>query len=501
MQDKKTENKKEDIFNYTTERKTIDQYTISLDNQVISVEIYTDINGFSHYDISIVNITKSTRIILDKIREEFISKINLGMIDLNDESSSTSIKELFKEEILLLINKYFPRADKETSDLLVNELMRQNIGLGDIEILLKDPNLEEIVVNSAKEPVQIYHKRYGWLLTNIVLPTEKRIRHYSTVIGSEVGKEITLLKPLMDARLLTGDRVNATLSPISSHGNTITIRKFATRPWTITDFLKDGTISYPGAALIWLAVENELSVIISGGTGSGKTSMLNVVSSFIPVNQRTISIEDTRELQLPKELHWVPLETRLPNPEGKGGVTMLDLVVNSLRMRPDRIIMGEVRRREEAEVLFEAMHTGHSVYATFHANNVRETVERFTNPPIDLPKMLLSSLGLIVVQSRNRRTGKRRTLQIAEMLSKGEFNVLMQYDINRDVLLSLNDSKSIIETLKIFTGMTKKQIEDDINEKIRLLKQLVKKDITDINHVGMIFRSYYNKKRDAALQN
>jgi archaeal flagellar protein FlaI len=489
-------NEDKDLFNYKIEKKVLNNYSLNVDNQVISIEIYIDGNGFFHYDISIVNITKSTRIILDKIREEFISKINLGMIDLSDEVSNKSVKDFFRQEILLLINKYFPRSDKKTSDLLVNELMRQNIGLGDLEILLNDSNIEEIVVNSAKEPVQIYHKKYGWLITNIILPTEKKIRHFSTVIGSDVGKEITLLKPLMDARLLTGDRVNATLSPISSHGNTITIRKFATRPWTITDFLKDGTISYPGAALIWLAVENELSVIISGGTGSGKTSMLNVVSSFIPINQRTISIEDTRELQLPKELHWVPLETRLPNPEGKGGITMLDLVVNSLRMRPDRIIMGEVRRKEEAEVLFEAMHTGHSVYATFHANNVRETIERFTNPPIDLPKMLLSSLGLIVVQSRNRRTGKRKTLQIAEMLPKGDFNLLMQYDVNRDSLLPLNDSKSMVETLKLFTGMTKKQIEDDINDKIKLLKQLVKKDITDINKVGMIFRTYYNKKRN-----
>ena len=481
---------------YKPKRKMIEQYPIKMENQLISVEIFRDAEGFSHYDISIVNITKSTRIILDKIREEFISKINIGMIDLSDESSSSSIKELFREEILVLIKKYFPKTDKETSDLLVNELMRQNIGLGDIEILLRDENLEEIVVNSAKEPVQVYHKKYGWLLTNILLPTEKRIRHYSTVIGSEVGKEITLLKPLMDARLLTGDRVNATLSPISSRGNTITIRKFATRPWTITDFLKDNTISYSGAALIWLAVENEFSVIISGGTGSGKTSMLNVVSSFIPTNQRIISIEDTRELQLPKELHWVPLETRIPNPEGKGGVTMLDLVVNSLRMRPDRIIMGEVRRKQEAEVLFEAMHTGHSVYGTFHANNVRETIDRFTNPPIDVPKMLLSALGLIVVQSRNRRTGKRNTLQIAEMLPNGDSNLLMQFDINKNSLVPVNESKTMIETLKLFTGMNQKQIEEDLNEKINVLKNLVKNDITDINKVGTIFREYYNVKRD-----
>ena len=212
----------------------------------------------------------------------------------------------------------------------------------------------------------------------------------------------------MDAHLKTGDRVNATLSPISSKGNTITIRKFAVKPWTVTDFLKEGVISYEGAALLWSAVQNELSIIITGGTASGKTSMLNVISNFFPPNQRIISMEDTREIVLPKTLHWVPLETRLPNPEGKGGIEMLDLIINALRMRPDRIIVGEIRRKAEAEVLFEAMHTGHSVYGTLHANNVKETINRLTNPPIDLPKQILSALSLIVVQHINRRTGRRR---------------------------------------------------------------------------------------------
>ena len=152
----------------------------------------------------------------------------------------------------------------------------------------------------------------------------------------------------MDAHLKTGDRVNATLSPISSKGNTITIRKFAVRPWTITDFVKENTISYEAAALLWMAVQNELSIIIAGGTASGKTSMLNGIANFFPPNQRILSLEDTRELVLPKILHWVPLETRLPNPEGKGGITMFDLVVNSLRMRPDRVLVGEIRKRAEA---------------------------------------------------------------------------------------------------------------------------------------------------------
>ena len=148
---------------------------------------------------------------------------------------------------------------------------------------------------------------------------------------------------------------------------------------------------------MWTAIQYELSAIIAGGTASGKTSTLNCLANFFPPNQRIISIEDTRELQLPRFLHWVPMNTRLPNSEGKGIISMEDLLINSLRMRPDRILVGEVRRQKEVETLFEAIHTGHSCYATFHANNAQETVERLTNPPINVPKLMLPAISLVLM--------------------------------------------------------------------------------------------------------
>ncbi|NQV09264.1 CpaF family protein [Candidatus Woesearchaeota archaeon] len=476
------------------EETMLDSYKLNVYDMIVNVDIYRSVSGFAYYNISIKNITPTTNLILQKIREEFISKVSIGEIEMTDSEGIEAIKTRFKKEILGLIKKYFPHTDKKTTDLLMNQIIRQNIGLGDIEILLKDSNLEEIVVNTSKEPIWIYHKKYGWLKTNVIIPDESRIRHYATMIGRDVGKEITLLKPLLDAHLLTGDRVNSTLYPISTKGNTITIRKFAEKPWTITDFINSKTISYEAAAFIWLAMQNELSILISGGTGSGKTSMLNVISSFLPFNQRVVSIEDTRELILPKDLHWVPMETRLPNPEGKGEITMLDLVVNSLRMRPDRIIMGEIRRKREAEVLFEAMHTGHSVYATLHANNVEETIQRLVNPPIDVPKQVLPALSLIVVQNRNRRTGLRRTLQIAEIMPDSSTNMLMQLDMVKDEFKEVNEPIQVTETLKLYTGLTKKQIQDDLKEKVEMLKWIVKQNIIDVDKLGEVVRKYYVKK-------
>ena len=328
-------------------RNVLDSYELSVNDIVIDVSIYSDENEpVPIYTISVTNISETTKIILEKIREEFVTQETNILKEGALESSA--IQTHFKEGILVLLKKYFPTANKKTMDMLINYVLQQNIGLGNLEILLKDPRLEEIVVNNAEEVVWVYHRKYGWLKTNLRVSDENRIRYYSTIIGRDVGKEITTLNPLMDAHLKTGDRVNATLSPISSKGNTITIRKFAVRPWTITDFVKENTISYEAAALLWMAVQNELSIIIAGGTASGKTSMLNGIANFFPPNQRILSLEDTRELVLPKILHWVPLETRLPNPEGKGGITMFDLVVNSLRMRPDRVLVGEIRKRAEA---------------------------------------------------------------------------------------------------------------------------------------------------------
>jgi archaeal flagellar protein FlaI len=477
------------------EKELLQSYKLNVNNILVEVQImFYPEDTVPRYMVNITNMSKTTKVILEKIREEFISEVGVGVVELSESGGIETIKAEFKKELTKLLKKYFPNADEQTKDMLINYVIEQNLGLGNIEILLKDEQIEEIVVNSAKEPVWVYHKKHAWLKTNIILPNEGRIRHFSTMIGRDVNKEISQLNPLMDAHLLTGDRVNATLEPISSFGNTITIRKFATDPWTITDFIKEKTIDLETAALVWLCMQQELSIIIAGGTGSGKTSMLNVISSFLPPNQRTISIEDTRELQLPNTLHWVPLETRLPNPEGRGGVTMLDLIINSLRMRPDRIIMGEIRRQKEAETLFEAVHTGHSCYATFHANDVRETVTRLTNPPINIPKLVLPAMNCIIIQNRNRRTNKRRTMQFAEMLPNGEPNVIRQYDPLDDTMKTVGRMHVIPHLLRTFTGMTPQAMQQDLQKKMRILQWMLDHNVRNLNDIGIIMSKYYREK-------
>ncbi|MBI3027381.1 type II/IV secretion system ATPase subunit [Candidatus Woesearchaeota archaeon] len=475
--------------------KIIDKYQIDIENIPVQVTIIKmERDPVAFYSISLLHISEATKIIIDKIKEEIINEVSFNLLSKTEAEDEEKIKKQFKEKVIGLMKEYFGNLDDESLNGLSNYVILTSLGLGDIEFLLKDSNLEEIVVNNSQENVWVYHRSHGWLKTDLIIDNENKIRHFATTIGRESGKGFSILEPLLDAHLKSGDRVNATLKPITTKGNTITIRKFAEKPWTITDFIRMKTIDYATAAFLWQAIQYELSMFIVGGTGSGKTSMLNVLANFLPPNQRVISIEDTRELQLPNTLHWIPMETRLPNPEGKGEVTMLDLMVNSLRMRPDRIIVGEIRRKREAEVLFEAIHTGHSVYATLHASDVNETIARLTNSPIDIPRALLSSLNLLVVQNRNRRTGLRRTFQIAEMLQDGNPRILRQLDVYKDVVEKINDSVSTTNVLRVHAGLSNEAAENDLEEKIAVLKWIASKGITDVHEIGLLMSDYYTDR-------
>ncbi len=479
------------------EEKTIDTYTYRSGQIPIKVTIKKKKGEFVPlYEIEISIISKTTEMILERVRQELIRKVSLGIAEISDYKKTGLVEEKFEQVISVLVEKYFPDSDTETMEFLKSYIKIKSLGLGNLELLMSDNNLEEIVVNQSGEAVWIYHKTYGWLKTNVFMKNEEETRHYASIIGRKIGRQITVLTPLLDAHMNEGDRVNATLSPVSTAGNTITIRKFSKDPWTITKFLKTKTMSIEAAALIWTAIQYEMSAIIAGGTASGKTSTMNALATLFPPNQRIISIEDTREIQLPKFLHWVPLNTLLANAEGKGEITMGDLLVNSLRMRPDRIIVGEVRRKRETETLFEAIHTGHSVYATIHANNSKETVERLTNPPIEVPKIMLPAISMIIVQFRNRRTGQRRTFQIAEILPNGEENVILQYNPKQDRLVQVSKSKALYQNIQLYTGMTPSDLKRQLKEKEKILRYLIYNNIEDVDSVGRIMAEYYTDKNN-----
>lgn len=471
-------------------------YDIEVDGAKVNIEIKEKDNGYI-YNLNLPKFSLGTEALLRDIRSELISNATVNVQELAEQESFMKMKQRFLNETAKLITKKLPNIEKDMEKMLTGILMQEMLGLGSIEFLINDPNLEEIVIQSAKEPVRVYTKKYGWLETNLKIGTEDEIINYANIIARRVGRQITVLDPLLDAHLITGDRINAVLHPVNSKGNTITIRKFSRDPYTIIDMITGKTCTTDIAALLWLAIEYEMNVLISGGTASGKTSFLNACMPFIPPNHRIISIEDTRELILPDFLYWNPMVTRTPNSEGKGTVTMLDLLVNSLRMRPDRIILGEMRKHEEAMVLFEAMHTGHSVYATVHADSAAETIARLTNPPISIPPNLLKAVNLNLVMFRDRRKGIRRVLQVAEFDCENNVakaNVIYRWLPEKDEIIRHKESSRFFEDLSRHTGLSENEINNELEQRKKILEWLIKNNLRSIDEFGKAMKLFYQNK-------
>ena len=483
------------------EGKIIEKYNLLVDKvpATISIILSSEENRLV-YNIELVSVGTYTKKYLDFIKTEIAETMPIELEEIIDPQKAQRLKDRFFEESKKRLTQHFPNLNEETIDMLSGVVLHEMYGLGEIEILIGDEMLEEIANNSAKTPITVYHRVHGWLKTNMLPGDEEEILNYASQIGRKIGREITNLTPILDAHLLSGDRVNATLSPISSEGNTITIRRFARKPWTIVDFIgKAHTMNSEMAATLWLAMQYELNILIAGGTASGKTSALNSMLALVPSYHRIISIEDVREIVLPKflEWNWIPLVTRSPNPEGLGEVTMLDLMITSLRMRPDRIIVGEIRRKKEAEVLMEAIETGHSIYSTIHANSSYQVLRRLAEPPINIPLMQIELIDLIVVQYRDRKTNKRRTYEIAEIekTSTGQglqINTIYKWVPRTDGWEKLNKPTKLITLLNAHTGMTEEDINREIKERKRILEWLKEINLNELNDIGYIVKMFYS---------
>ncbi|MGM5483348.1 MAG: type II/IV secretion system ATPase subunit [Nanobdellota archaeon] len=483
------------------EKKLIEKYTVISDYVVADVNIWAiPFENTPVYEVVPHELSKGSRAMISTLMEKIARSIPLKVEDITDPRKMLELKKTFYDKSKSLIKEIIPDIDEKKLKVLAGVLLHDSYGLGDMDVIMSDNWLEEVAINGANQPISLYHRKYGWLKSTKKFKSEQEIYNFSSQIGRKVGKQINSLTPIMDAHLLTGDRVAATLFPISTEGDTLTIRRFSRNPWTITHMVdpNNHTMSLEMMAFLWMCIQYELNILVVGGTASGKTSVLNTLSSLTPPTNRIISIEDTREISLPEPLHWnwVPLNSRAKNAEGAGEVTMLDLMVASLRMRPDRIIVGEIRRKEQAEAMFEAMHTGHSVSATMHADTAEQCKRRLTQPPINIPETEIRALHLILVQYRDRRRGIRRTLEMAEILAGSadqgiDLNYLYRWRPRRDVFEKDNESTRIFEELNLHTGMTFKEMKDNIKEKKDILQWLLDNNIKDVNKVGQIMSIYY----------
>ncbi|MEM4598818.1 MAG: CpaF family protein [Candidatus Diapherotrites archaeon] len=468
-----------------------------------NVKIYR-VPGQKHlyYFVPVPKPTESEKRTIRIIREAATRLITIEPYKIRDPEQRRAV---YKQRIRDIIESS-PEINipKGRIDFYTDAIVREMVGYGLIDELLKDDRLEEIMAIGIKKPVYVFHRDYEMMKTNIEFFSESELVDLINKIAREVGRRVDFSNPLLDARLPDGSRVNATIPPASLSGPTLTIRKFREDPFTIVDLLNFKTVGFDLAAFLWLAVEGlgtrPANILIAGGTGSGKTTLLNVLASFVPSTERIISIEDTAELNLPLE-HWIRFEARPPGLEGRGELTMDILTKNSLRMRPDRIIVGEIRH-QEAFTLFTAMNTGHDgSMGTVHANSSQETLIRVTSPPMSVPQVMLSGLNFIIIEHRlhDKRKGTiRRVTELSEVSGilegKPQTEALFQWDAAKDEIVRTEVPCEYLKELSRLSGMTVQQIEKEIARRKSFLQLLVKKNIKGIKETSKAMQDFLESK-------
>jgi pilus assembly protein CpaF len=363
-----------------------------------------------------------------QIHAKLVERLDLSRVkDLAGDTMRRDIRRAI-EHLCDTENPLLNRIEREK---LIEEILDETLGFGPLEPLLKDPTVSEIMVNGPKK---VYVERRGKLeKTEVTFRDNDHLLQIIDRIVSKVGRRVDETSPLCDARLPDGSRVNAVIQPIALDGPSLSIRRFGTNPLKLEDLLNYKAFTPEMAMLLEGAIKARLNVIISGGTGSGKTTLLNTLSAFIPGDERLVTIEDAAELQLQQD-HVVRLETRPPNIEGKGSITTRDLVRNSLRMRPDRIIVGECRGAEALDML-QAMNTGHSgSMTTLHANSPRDGLSRLetmimmagTELPVKAMRQQISSAVDLIIQVNRLQGGPRKMTSITEVMNMEQDIIIMQ---------------------------------------------------------------------------
>lgn len=437
-----------------------------------------------------------------------LSELRENLVDLaisSDESLQVNEDKLLNDIKNFLFAKLANNSQNNTIsneylDNLARKLFQDLVGYGEIDPLIRDDNLEEIMVIGIDKPVFVYHREYGMMKTNILFKDAGEVMNLIDSIARQINRRIDQESPILDGRLPDGSRVNATIPPISADGPSMTIRKFKRDSLTIIDLINSKTISVELAAFFWLCFDGlgvkSANAIISGGTSSGKTTTLNALSSFINPKERIITIEDTLELQIPHE-HVIRMETRPPNVENRGELTMNDLVKNSLRQRPDRIIVGEVRG-SEAITLFTALNTGHSGFGTLHSNDARETITRLTNAPMSVPNIMISAIDFIIMQNRIYRSDGvsfRRISEVAEVsgIEEGviQLNKIFEWDPQSDTIKNVGITSKTLTEIANVSGNSLNRLYDEIKNREIVLQHMVDQNIRSIRDVSTVLEMYY----------
>ncbi|MBP1908620.1 type II/IV secretion system ATPase subunit [Methanolobus bombayensis] len=460
-------------------------------NEPYSFIVILERGNIYHYHVVEPMLTLYEKDILERVYDDLQDILSLGGVNTEKDKETALM-----EHALTLFNRYHASLEISSTYRILYYLKRNFLGHDRINSLMLDPNIEDISCDGVDIPVFMYHNKYRNIKTNIAF-NEEELNSLVIKLCQKSGKHISIGEPMVDATLPDGSRLQATLGKeITTRGSSFTIRKFRSDPITPIDLVNYNTCSIEMMAYFWLAMENGDCAIFAGGTASGKTSMLNAVSLFIPSLSKVVSIEDTRELTLHHD-NWIAGVTRKPlSMNNAGEITMYDLLRSALRQRPEYILVGEIRG-EEALTLFQAISTGHATYSTMHAGDVQTVVNRLDSPPLNVPHVMLQSLDILGIQVQTFVNNKRvrRTQSLVEITgidSKTgyiQINELYRWDPVSDTFMKTGDSYTLNKVM-LSKGWDRQRLSEELDRRAHILEYLREKNMRDYVRLSLVVQAY-----------
>ena len=433
------------------------------------------------------------------------------LLDIFIRSLTANIEEIDADPTAYLrtamdkvIKAYGMKINKKSKSKLFYYLRRDLVGYGKMDVLMNDANVEDVSLDGTNVPIFAYHRKFESVETTCVWETDEELESYVIKLAQRCGKHISVADPLLDATLMDGSRIVMKLGrEVSTRGSAFCIRRFKDDPFSPCDIIAFRTLSSLMGAYLWVAFQNEVPMLFVGGTASGKTTTLNAMCIFIPWQMKIVSIESTREVNIPQP-NWVPGLTRqgFGGESNEGEIGEFELLKAALRERPEYIIVGEIRGAE-AYVLFQAMATGHCAYSTVHADSVPSLVHRLENKPIDIPRVLLPALEACAIQIQTRINGRRvrRTKQIVEIVGIDPnsleviTNEVFRWNVANDDFI-FSGKSYVLEKIMVKINFSQDEMRRELRTRKRILEWMVLNDIRKADQVSQIITEYYVRPQE-----
>jgi len=444
-------------------------------------------------------LTEEEKEIFHQIRDFLIEQLEVAMSEMDGEKKA---EEYLRNQVVKIVKDFRIKVNKYSLEKILYYVLRDYVGYGKIDVMMRDPLIEDISCNGINLPVYIWHRHYESMQSNVIFTSEAELNSFVVRLAYRTGRMISMASPILDASLPDGSRIQITYGRVvTKGGSTFTIRKFKTDPFTIVDLIKLGTLSSSIAAFSWYLIENKFNIFVCGPTASGKTTTLNCLANFIHPDYKVVTIEDTPEIKLHQE-NWFRSVTR-PGVGASSEISLFDLLKAAMRQRPDYIIVGEIRG-SEAYTLFQAIATGHGGISTLHAESVPAVIHRLETEPMNIPRSLVVGLNVIMIQHRLQIGDKpaRRLITTTELVGLDTrtneiiTNEVFKYNSEEDNYQYSGRSYHIEKIAKA-SGKTPKDLMNEVDKRKKILDWMVNNNIRSFKQVSDVIRSFYANPEEA----